>query len=361
MKLVLKTFATLSILGAMFAIPAAAAAPKALGAGAVKCVPGQALDQQGFVQIGGIEQWVTVKGDNCSNPVVLFVHGGPGNPMTPYSDALYGGWEKEFTLVHWDQRGAGSTYGRNPVADPETAEQILTIARLTADGTEVAAWAAKYLNKRKLILFGGSWGSVLAVHMAKSRPELFAAYVSTGQMVNSLDNQRASQARVIELARAAGDGKTVATIEGLGAPPWINPRAMGIVRRATRVYEAKITEPAPQAWWTRAPFYATEKMVADYNFGEEFSWIQFVGMTGKGMVSTIDLPKLGTEFAMPVFMLQGEEDLVTLPAVAKTYFDSIKAPQKAWIPLARTGHDPNPVMIEAQYQVLKTRAAPLAK
>jgi pimeloyl-ACP methyl ester carboxylesterase len=159
----------------------------------------------------------------------------------------------------------------------------------------------------------------------------------------------------------AGDGKTVAAIEALGTPPWTDPRAMGILRRATRVYEAKVTEPAPQAWWVRAPFYATPQMLADYESGEDFSWIQFVGMKGKGMLSTVDLARLGSDFAMPVFMIQGDQDLVTLPAVARAYFDSIRAPQKAWFPLPRTGHDPNPAMIAAQYQVLKSRAAPLAQ
>ena len=352
MKLIYKAIASLALLAALHP---AYAAPVDCGAGRQK------VEHQGFVSIGGIEQWLTVKGDDCHNPVILFVHGGPGNPMTPYADAVYRGWEKDFTMVHWDQRGAGVTYGRNPVAKPEEAGQVLTIARLAADGAEVAAWVSQYLGKKKLILFGGSWGSALAVHMAKARPELFAAYVGTGQMVNHGDNQRASYARVLELARAAGDGKTVAAIEALGAPPWSDPRAMGIVRRATRIYEAKATDQAPQQWWVRAPFYATPQMLADYEGGEEFSWIQFVGMKGKGMLSTIDLPKLGVDFAMPVFMLQGEEDLVTLPAVAKAYFDSIRAPQKAWFPLARTGHDPNPAMIAAQYQVLRTRAAPLAQ
>jgi len=74
----------------------------------------QPVHEEGFVAIGGIEQWVTVKGDNCANPIILFISGGPGNPLSPYSDAVYGAWSKDFTLVQWDQRGAGMTYGRSP-------------------------------------------------------------------------------------------------------------------------------------------------------------------------------------------------------------------------------------------------------
>ncbi|GGY05004.1 alpha/beta fold hydrolase [Pseudoduganella dura] len=76
--------------------------------------PAQAVDEAAFVPVNGIEQWVTIKGRRCSNPVVLFVHGGPGNPLSPFADRLFAGWERDFTLVQWDQRGSGMTYGRKP-------------------------------------------------------------------------------------------------------------------------------------------------------------------------------------------------------------------------------------------------------
>ncbi len=63
------------------------------------------IDEKGYVLVGGIQQWMTIKGANRANPVVLFVHGGPGNPMSQYADALYQEWEKDFTIVQWDQRG----------------------------------------------------------------------------------------------------------------------------------------------------------------------------------------------------------------------------------------------------------------
>src|SRR5690606_26034885 len=66
--------------------------------------PSQEVNEKGFVSIGGIDQWVTVKGDSCANPIILFLHGGPGNPLSPYSDEVYGAWAKDFTLVQWDQR-----------------------------------------------------------------------------------------------------------------------------------------------------------------------------------------------------------------------------------------------------------------
>ncbi|MGN6479510.1 alpha/beta fold hydrolase, partial [Luteibacter sp.] len=146
---------------------------------ACKGKPGK-VDSAGFVRIGGIEQWVTAKGDSCATPVILFISGGPGNPLSPLSDTMYGAWSKDFIVVQWDQRGAGMTYGRNPPAEGET----LTIERMAKDGNELAEYLAHRYGKRKVILWGSSWGSILGVYMAKARPDLFYAYVGTSQVVN---------------------------------------------------------------------------------------------------------------------------------------------------------------------------------
>jgi pimeloyl-ACP methyl ester carboxylesterase len=300
---------------------------------------------------------VVVRGQDCANPVVLIVHGGPGNPSTPFASNLYGSWEKDFTLVQWDQRGSGKTFARNP----QTAEHPLTMALLAKDGVEVATYATRHLGKRKVILFGGSWGSALAVNMLKLEPALFSAYQGSSQMVEYRANQNATYTRALELTRAAGDKPAVASLEQLGSPPWENPRAFGIVRRITRRYEAKTTQPAPDTWWKFPPQYETADYKAAYTAGEDYSYIQLVGMKGDGMLSRVDLPALGTRFPVPVFIIQGKEDLVTMPSVTKAYFDHIEAPTKKYILLDRVGHDPNPIMVDAQYRVLKTEIEPLLR
>jgi pimeloyl-ACP methyl ester carboxylesterase len=315
------------------------------------------IREERFVSIGGIEQWITINGASCANPVILFLHGGPGNTLSPYADSIYGDWGKEFTLVQWDQRGAGRTYGRNP----PPIESTLTIERMAEDGIELVTYLSQHLGKRKIILLAGSWGSVLGVHMAKSRPDLFHAYVGVAQIVSYRENQAASYATTIALARAATDQTTVSALEALGPPPWANPRSSGTLRRAIRGYEAKTSTPAPHSWWMRSPDYETPKMRADYLEGEEFSYLQFVGLKGDGMFSKVDLPKLGTAFEIPVFIIQGSEDLLTIPGVAKRYFDTIVAPQKEYIVVANAGHDPNVAMIDAQYKVMRERVLPLTR
>lgn len=116
----------------------------------------KSIHEEGFVRIGGIEQWVTLYGEDRSKPVILMVHGGPGNPMTPYANPYFKAWEKDFVIAQWDQRGAGMTYGKSPPAEGEH----LTVQRLRDDGIEVADYVRQHLGKRKLILMGGSWTGV---------------------------------------------------------------------------------------------------------------------------------------------------------------------------------------------------------
>jgi pimeloyl-ACP methyl ester carboxylesterase len=322
---------------------------------ACKGKPGK-VDESGFVSIGEIEQWVTAKGDSCANPVLFFISGGPGNPLSPLSDSIYSSGERDFIVVQWDQRGAGMTYGRNP----PPGDEKLTIARMTQDGNELAAYLIKRFGKRKVILWGSSWGSILAVYMAKAHPEQFYAYVGTSQVVNSQEAQAASYKKLTELAIEAKDEASLAVLKQVGTPPWVDPRSFGKVRRVIRKYEAKVTTPPP-ANWGKAAFYTTPKAEADYEAGEDYSFLNFVGMHGDGMLSQVDLPKLGTDFAMPVYFIEGAHDLLAPPELARKYFDSIKAPDKGFVLLEHAGHDPNQDVVNAEYKVLRERVLPVAR
>lgn len=314
------------------------------------------VDDAGFVTIGGIEQWVTAKGDSCANPVLLFISGGPGNPLSVLSDSMYSAGFKDFIVVQWDQRGAGMTYGRSPPREGE----MLTIKRMTEDGDELATYLIKRYGKRKVILWGSSWGSILAVHMAKVHPELFYAYVGTSQVVNSIENQAVGYKKLMDLAKAANDEASLAVLDQVGTPPWTDPRSFGKVRRIIRKYEAKVTTPPPATWKPGAR-YTTPKAEADYTAGEDYSFLSFVGMHGDGMLSHVDLPALGTDFALPVFFIEGEHDLLATPDVARRYYDSIRAPKKGWVLLPHSGHDPNQEVVDAEYKLLREQVLPLTR
>ena len=171
----------------------------------------QRVFEEKFILINGIEQWATIKGER-SKPVILFLHGGPGSVMSAYSDNLYKEWEKDFIIVQWDQRGAGRTFGRSAPAELTPGylkSNPLTIEQMLSDGIELSEYLVKHLGKRKIILFGSSWGSVLGVKMATKRPDLYYAYVGHAQVVNPSDDlplynkvyQRAQEIRMINQLR----------------------------------------------------------------------------------------------------------------------------------------------------------------
>lgn len=287
-----------------------------------------------FVEIGGIEQWVTIRGDDRSNPIVLVVHGGPGNPLSPIADSLFMGWEKDFTIVHWDQRGAGRTYSRN---DPLLVAPTMTVEQIARDGLEVAEYLTEHLGQSKVTIFATSWGSVVGVHMARARPDLFNAYVGHSQFVSWKANLDSSYRQIHALATEAGDAASLATLEELGPPPWTRITNWPRYRRIYVQYQ-KQRATAPGVPITLSAEYASDQEQAKYSEAEDFSFEHFWGMTLSGPLTQVDLPSLGTTFEIPMIVVQGEEDLWTLPDVARGYHDSLNAPEKEFFLIEGAGH-----------------------
>jgi pimeloyl-ACP methyl ester carboxylesterase len=317
--------------------------------------PAKAVVEQSFVPIGGIDQWIAIRGDDRDNPVVLVLHGGPGDAWSPFAGAMFAGWEKDFTMVEWDQRGAGRTFGRS---GPSVAP-TMTVARMVQDGIAVSAYLARRLHKKKIILVGGSWGSVLGISMAHARPDLFHAYVGMAQMVNWRRNLAASYTRVLELARGAHDEAAIAALAAIGAPPWDNVRTWPKFRKVEQAYQARRAT-APAAPQVLDPDYSSPQERAQYEAADEFSFEQFWGMTLSGPFTQVDLPALGTDFAIPIFIVQGDEDLTAVPELTKAYFDSITAPRKQFYPVPGAGHEPSLASLERTHEVLLEEVRPLA-
>ena len=316
--------------------------------------PGR-INEDMFVRIGGIDQWITIKGNDRNNPVVLFLHGGPGDAWSPFADAMFGGLERDFTVVQWDQRGAGRTYGKSGPSIAPT----MTVERMVQDGIEVAKFLTRHLDKKKIILVGGSWGSILGIYMAHARPDLFYAYVGLAQLVNIRKKESASYARVLELARAAGDQQAISALTTIGPPPWTSLSKWPVFRKWRLIYQAKLaTAPPPPS--AISPGYASPEERAQYAAAEDFSFVHFWGLTMSGPLQNVDLPALGMGFGIPIFILQGQEDLTALPDLAKAYFDDIKAPRKQFYLVPGTGHEPSAAQLDLARKVLVEQLRPLA-
>lgn len=335
----------------------------------ILCVPFSVIAQEDsiqeeqFISIGGIEQWVTIKGEDRKKPVILFLHGGPGSVMSPYKD-VYAEWEKDFVLVNWDQRGAGRTFGRNAPTDVDEdywIENPLTIEQMTADGIELTEYLLKHLNKEKIILIGTSWGSILGAEMALKRPELFYSYIGHSQIVNFADNLQNAYQKASTLANHADDTESFQKLQALGPPPYDDAKKTGQFFRIVKKYEREHSMPAPENWWKVSPEYDNEKDGQHRYDGDDYSFINFVGHKVLGIPAMgldVDFMKDGLEFKVPVYIVQGEADILTAKEITKSWFDKIEAPEKKYFLVQDAAHGHNQSVIDMQYNILKEYVEP---
>jgi pimeloyl-ACP methyl ester carboxylesterase len=320
------------------------------------------IQEEKFVTINGIEQWVTIKG-NPSKPAILFLHGGPGSPMSPYSDNLYKNWEHDFIMIQWDQRGTGKTFGRI-APDELTPEYLhanpLTIEQMTSDGIVLSQYLLKHLGKQKLILFGTSWGSALGVRMATKMPDLFYAYVGHSQIVKP-DINLSFYDKIYKIAESKNDKEALDVLEALGKPPYDRAKKIGQLLRIVKKYESAHSKPAPESWFVTSPAYDNEKDNQNRSDGDDYSFVNYTGdskLGVKSMSATIDLIRDHTVFKIPVYFIQGSEDLLTPMQESGEYFKRIKAPQKKYHLLPKTAHGFNELVLETQYKIFKSIKTP---
>lgn len=291
--------------------------------------PAKGIDQTVFVNVGGVLQWVRIRGQDRSNPVLLMLHGGPGIATSPFPATTLYPLTRDFTVVQWDQRGAGKTYSRSGAVGAN-----VTLDRMAQDGIEVAQFAARQLGKPKVIVLGHSWGSMLAVRMVKARPDLFYAYVGTGQAVNQGVSKAIAYRQLLAEARARGDSKALAELQAIGSPPYATTAKASVHTRWANSYEPGNRRPIEQIPMILLDSDAGLFDIRDYMQGISSSQDHF-----RDQVNADDLRALGPEFQVPVFVFQGARDNVTPIAPVKAWFDAIQAPHKELALIPDAGHN----------------------
>jgi pimeloyl-ACP methyl ester carboxylesterase len=272
-----------------------------------------------YLNIGGIDQWVHVNSDNDGNPPLLFLHGGPGGSSRP-AIAAWKPWDKYFTVVHWDQRGAGLTFARNGAAKSGR----LTIDRMINDGIEVVEFLRSYLGQEKIILAGHSWGSFLGVNMVRRRPDLFSAYIGTGQLVNKKRNEEANYERQLAQAEAAQNFAALEALRAIGPPPFDRERLRTLRQWADQLASGTGDDiqmrPSPKpSNLTKADI---ETIVQAHAFSRDELFDE---------LSNADLRSLGFTFDIPMFFFHGTADQQTPIELVQEYFDAIAAPVKEFV------------------------------
>jgi pimeloyl-ACP methyl ester carboxylesterase len=289
------------------------------------------IEESSFVRIGGIDQFVLVRGEDRNNPVILMLHGGPGLATSPLF-AWYRPWEKHFTIVQWDQRGAGKTYGRYGDATPDLTER-----RIVEDGIALSAYLCRHLHKKKIVLLGHSWGSELGLRMIAERPDLYAAYVGTGQVVNDAQDETLAYMMILTRARKSGDTKTVALLEKIGRAPYKNADTLLAERQAVAPYSPANEQPGQYlARSIPAAFFAPGFSLKDI-WDASFAGFYSLRVLEPAM-EHFDAYRLGMKYDVLMFFVQGEQDTVTPTPLVQAFARNISAPYKEVIVLKDDGH-----------------------
>jgi len=308
-----------------------------------------AVHEAGYVRVGGVPQWIEIRGWNRVNPVILWLHGGPGAPVLSSSYSSFLPWEKTFTIVHWHQRGAGLSYAAAPADAPP-----LTIDLMVQDGIEVAEHLRTRLPKAKIIVVGHSWGSVLGTRMAQGRPDLFAAYVGTGQMNSLEDDGRDLFAAAVERARSRSDSKAIESLESVASLPFTDVRRMEVVRKWGKTEEMSDSPMLALI----APFISP-----GYRVSKAFSLRQGFESSRTALFAEeqrIRLERDVPELKMPAFLFQGKEDWQVSTPAALRYFERLRAPRKDVV-LFEGGHFVHVFHSDAFLHALTTKVRPLAQ
>jgi pimeloyl-ACP methyl ester carboxylesterase len=194
------------------------------------------------VRIGGIDQWIEVRGQNVNNPILLFIHGGPGVAFIPMAGAFQDPWEKYFTVVQWDQRGAGKTYASN---DKELQHRTMNVPQMEQDTIDVVNYLRARFKREKIFVLGHSWGSVLGLWLAREHPELIYAYVGTGQVVNMQQNEAVAYNDALQEARTRYNEQAVKDLESIA--PYPAPNADAGKTAIARNWERDLLAHSPDA------------------------------------------------------------------------------------------------------------------
>ncbi len=290
------------------------------------------------VTLGGVEQYLIIRGRDAKAPVMLFLHGGPGSPEYPLLRQTNLGLEADFVMVYWEQRGAGKSY------DPDNLPDDMNIAQFVADTAELSEILRARFGKEKIYLMGHSWGSLLGILTAKAHPEQFHAYFGLGQVGHQIRGEQVALDWLREQAAATGNTQALNELTALRVPQigaegdvwmpymqiqrgWLDAMGGGMTHDPTSMATNAIRV-------FRTPEYTLSDKMGYLNavlFSAFALWNELVDTN---LISDIG------RIEMPVYFLQGAHDFQTPTPLARELFEALDAPVKEFVTFEHSAHSP---------------------
>ena len=287
------------------------------------------------VPIGGVDQWLLIRSANPANPVLLFLHGGPGAAEMPLLRFYNWELEKYFTIVMWDQRGAGKSNNRKIPPESITIDQLLT------DTDEIVQYLKSRFNQEKIFLAGHSLGTVLGIKSIQNHPENFYAYIGIGQVVDMKRNVESSYQLCMELAESIGKKRDIRIFSGMQ----INGRFSGGTDLEKAVYMRDWIAKNGRIYYDRNNINNLVSIVLaapEYTLFDKLKYMNGLKRSRKLLWTPalfevnffIDAPEL----EVPVYFVSGKYDYITSHELTKSYFDFVEAPEKRLVEFNFSAH-----------------------
>lgn len=301
---------------------------------AAEALPPHGVNVLRTVRLGGIPQWVSIRGADPSNPILLFLHGGPGSPTMPESWTFERPWEDFFTVVQWDQRDAGKTFS----AAHRIPDKSMTLAEMQSDTEQLISWLRQRYGKKKIYLLGFSFGSILGLRVALHHPDWLYSYIGVGQVVNAYRNELVGYQETLAQAEAAHNEAAIKALQALA--PYPNPHGptsiakIMVERRWDAAFGGMLygqTQDDAERVWTLSPDYSAYD-VKSAELGELSSVEILVPQ-----LTNVDFDHDVT-YKCPIFFFAGAHDRTTPEPIAAAYFKTIHAPVKKFFLIQNAAH-----------------------
>jgi pimeloyl-ACP methyl ester carboxylesterase len=289
------------------------------------------------VRLGGVDQWLIIRGQDVNKPVLLFLSGGPGSSEAGRVMRFNQELEKHFVVVIWEQRGCAKSY---PSLNPKSA---LTMEQYTADTIELTDMLRERFDEKKIYLVGHSWGTVIGTRAAQARPDLFHAYIGTAQMVDVRQADQEIYHLLLEHSRTTGDTQSMQTLEELGEPPYMvkNPilpysTFFGLEYAIFQGADIKDEE-----------FRREGDLLLLLFKQPEYGWLdRLYNLLSLKDTFNVVYPQLqefdfrldAASLDLPVYMILGRYDINGTYWIAEEYFDLLQAPLKQLYIFEDSGH-----------------------
>ena len=302
-----------------------------------KIVTPNGIDETLVLELGGARQVVNIRGADRANPILLYIHGGPGSVEMPMAWSFQHPWEDFFTVVQWDQRGAGRSY---PLNDPAAIAPTLRLERYRDDAIALIEQLRARLGQQKVFVLGHSFGSAVGLAVAQARPDLLHAYIGMGQLIDFRENERVGMQQTLAIARQRGDAEAERAIAALRPYPDRGPFTI-VQADAWRRYANRFGSLAglrPDADF----YFNSTKLSPLYTPADLAAWAK-----GGAFTTTILWPRLAdVSFAsvrrleVPVAFLLGRHDRTTPSDIAKDWLGKLSAPSRTLCWFENSGHLP---------------------